>query len=85
MSKKEKRADKPQVLGFVGVGLDNKDGHQRVTQAEHFVLLGGSAETHEHMQDVVIYFNESLEKSGKRLEETEPDEALDMLREALDR
>jgi hypothetical protein len=85
MPKKEQSADKPQVLGFIGVGLDNKDGHQRVTQADHFVLLGGSAETHEQMQDVAIHFNESLEKRGKRLEEAEPREALDLLREALDR
>lgn len=85
MSKKEKGTDKPQLLGFLGVGLDSKDGHKRVTQADHFVLLGGSAETHEHMQDVAIYFNESLEKRGKRLQETEPDEALDLLRDALDR
>jgi hypothetical protein len=84
MPKKEKSADKPQVVGFIGVGLDNKDGHQRLTQADHFVLLGGSAETHEHMQDVAIHFNESLEKRGKRLEETEPSEAIDLLREALD-
>lgn len=85
MSKKEKSAQQAEVVGFVGVGLDNGDGHQRITRADNFVLLGGSAETHERMQDTAIYFNESLEKRGKRLQETEPSEALDLLREALDR
>jgi len=85
MANKEKRAQQAQVLGFVGVGLDNGDGHQRLTQADNFVLLGGSAETHERMQDAAIYFNEALEKRGKRLQETETREALDLLREALDR
>ena len=83
-SKREQSEQQAKVVGFVGVGLDNDDGHQRITRSENFVLLGGSAQTHEHMQDTVIYFNESLEKRGKRLEETEPKEALDLLREALD-
>jgi len=65
------------VVGFVGVGLDKGDGHQRLTRADHFVLLGGSEETHGHMQDVVVYFNETLQRRGKRLEETESQEALD--------
>ena len=73
-----------QVVGFLGVGLDG-DGHRRVTECDHFLLVGGSAETHERMQDVSIYFNEELEKRGKRLQDAEAKEALDLLREALDR
>ncbi len=73
------------VAGFLGVGLDNQDEHQRLTRAENFVLLGGSAETHERMQDTAIHFNEALRQRGKTLQETEPEEALDLLREALDR
>jgi hypothetical protein len=84
MAKKTKR-EEVQVLGFLGVGLDNKDGHCRLTQNENFLLAGGSAETHEKMQDASIYFNEKLEQRGKPLQETEPQEAIDLLREALDR
>ena len=73
-----------EVVGFLGVGLDNKDGHQRVTQSEHFFLIGGSAETHERMQDTAIRFAVSLDERGKKLEETSVDEALDLLRDALD-
>ena len=67
-----------------GGQVDNEDGHQRITNNEHFLLIGGSAETHERMQDVSIHFNEELQKRGKRLEETEPQEAADLLRDALE-
>ncbi len=82
---KKAKGKKAEVVGFLGVGLDNQDGHQRVTHNENFLLVGGSAETHERMQDVSIYFNEQLGERGKRLEEAEPQEAVDLLREALER
>jgi hypothetical protein len=81
---RKKDRNKSEVIGFLGVGLDNQDGHQRVTRSEHFLLLGGSGETHERMQDVVVKFGESLRRRGKTLPETEPDEAVDLLRDALD-
>lgn len=84
MAKKAKQTQ-AEVVGFLGVGLDNEDGHQRLTQNNHFLLVGGSAETHERMQDVSIRFNESLDKRGKRLQDTEVAEALDLLRDALER
>jgi hypothetical protein len=84
MAKKAKKAQ-AEVVGFLGVGLDSEDGHQRITNNENFLLVGGSAETHERMQDVSIYFNEELGKRGKRLRDAEVKEALDLLREALDR
>ena len=47
MKRKTKQGeDGPQLVGFLGVGLDNADGHDRITRSEHFVLLGGAAETH---------------------------------------
>jgi hypothetical protein len=82
--KNQKDTTDGRVVGFVGVGLDNKDGHQRLTQSEHFFLVGGSAETHEHMQDVAIRFAEALARSGKRLQDTPIQETLDMLNEARD-
>jgi hypothetical protein len=75
---------RPTIGGFLGVGLDNKDGHQRLTRSEHFLLVGGSAETHERMQDTAIRFGEALRKRGKTLHETSTEEALDLLRESLD-
>ena len=73
------------IVGFVGVGLDNRDGHQRVTRSEHFLLMGGSEETHEKMQDTAIRFGEALGRKGKTLGETSLEEAVDLLRESIDR
>ena len=83
MSNREE-GERPEVLGFLGVGLDNKDGHQRLTHSEHFLLIGGSEETHEHMQDTAIHFDEALKKRGKTLNEASAEEVLDLLRESLE-
>lgn len=82
MAKKTKQSQ-PQVVGFLGVGLDNADGHQRITRSEEFLLIGGSAETHERMQDTAIHFEERLKRKGKALRETSPAEAIDLLRESM--
>jgi hypothetical protein len=81
---KNDQRDEPEVLGFLGIGLDNKDGHKRITQSECFVLFGGSETTHERMQDAAIRFEESLRNRGKQLKETCPEEAAELLREALE-
>lgn len=74
---------KGSVTGFVGVGLDQQDETRRLTESEHFLLVGGSAETHERMQDVAIRFDEKLKGRGKRLQDASPEEALDLLRDAI--
>ena len=76
---------KTEVVGFFGVGLDGKDGHARITRSEHFFLVGGSEETHERMQDVAIHVTESLKTKGKRLQDAEIQELLDLVQMALDR
>lgn len=70
---------KPKILG---VGLDNEDGHTRLTRAENFTLYGGSEETHGKMQETAIKVNEQLTKRGKRLEDCSPREVADMIFEA---
>jgi hypothetical protein len=70
-----------QVVGFLGVGLDG-DGHRRVTECDHFLLVGGSQATHERMQETAIRFGEALDRRGKRLAEVSPEEAVDLLRDA---
>jgi len=74
--------DRLRVLGLLGVGLDNDDGHQRLTRSESFLLVGGSAETHERMQETAIKFEEGLERRGKSLADAEVAEVIDLLHEA---
>jgi hypothetical protein len=66
---------------ILGLGLDNQDGHVRVTQGENFHLLGGSQDTHEQMQEQAIKFNEKLNNRGKTLEQVTKEEFIDLARE----
>ena len=83
--KKPKKKVEPTIVGVVGLGLDGADGHRRMTRTEEMVLVGGSAETHERMQETAIRFAEALEKRGLRLRDTPAREAADILREAIER
>ncbi len=80
MADKKKR-NSPEVLGFLGVGLDNDDGHKRLTRSESFLLVGGSEETHERMQETAIKFDEALDKRGKTLRETTVEEIIEIFYE----
>ena len=66
---------------LLGLGLDNQDGHTRITRGENFHLLGGSQETHEVMQDKCIRFNEKLQARGKHMGELARQEFLDIAAE----
>jgi hypothetical protein len=72
------------VLGLLGVGLDNRDEHKRITRSEEMLLVGGSQETHAQMQDVAIRFSQSLRKRGKKLKDASVEEVLDLLHKASD-
>lgn len=76
MSKKKK---KPAVAGLLGVGLDNDDGHKRVTTGEQFAIVGGSAETHEKMTETVVKTFEELKSRGKHIHEVGKRELADIL------
>ena len=53
---------------LLGLGLDCKDGHVRITKGDNFRLYGGSKKTHEVMQEKAIKFNEHLGKRKKNLD-----------------
>ncbi len=72
MSRKSNRAK------IIGLGLDNKDGHIRVTRSTIFDLYGGSEETHARMQESCIKFTERLDQRHKRLEELPSTELHDL-------
>jgi hypothetical protein len=66
--KKKKPASAPRAALF-GVGLDNQDGHKRITTGEQFAILGGSEET----------TFEELKSRGKNLHQVEPSELAEIL------
>ena len=59
---------------LLGLGLDNKDGHTRITTGENFKLIGGSEETHGTMQEKAIKMNEQLKSRGKTLDTVDHEE-----------
>lgn len=63
---------------LLGMGLDCKDGHVRVTKGKNFTLLGGSEETHEMMQEKAIKFNEHLNKRRKSIDDISEKEFKDI-------
>ena len=71
MTGKSKQRKKAWLLGL---GLDNKDGHTRITTGENFNLVGGSEETHGVMQEKAIKMNEHLKRRGKTLEQISHEE-----------
>ena len=79
MKKGKKRSSHPRKAGLLGVGLDNDDGHKRITTGDKFAILGGSAETHERMTETVVKTFEELKSRGKTLERVEPVELAEIL------
>ena len=67
---------------MLGLGLDNRDGHRRITRGDNFYLVGGSEETHEKMTETAIKVNEKISRKGKRLADLSPEEFADLIREA---
>ncbi len=64
---------------LLGVGLDNEDGHRRLTRAEKFSIVGGSEETHDRMTETLVKTFEDLSRKGKALEETEKNELSELI------
>jgi hypothetical protein len=77
--KKATRRRKPKPAHLLGVGLDNEDGHKRLTSAEQFTIVGGSDETHGRMTETVIKTFEELKSRGKKLEVVEPQELAEII------
>lgn len=63
---------------LLGLGLDSKDGHARITKGKNFRLYGGSEETHDVMQEKAVKFNEQLDKKGKTLDNITKEEFYDI-------
>jgi hypothetical protein len=81
-SKPTRKKRQPKIAGIVGLGLDNADGHKRITTGDKFVLVGGSQETHEQMTETVVKTFEELKRRDKQLESLDPRELAEILDKA---
>ncbi len=66
---------------LLGLGLDGRDGHHRITRGEELLIVGGSQETHERMQEHAIKVREKLDSRGKTLTDCTLDEVREIFRE----
>ncbi|HTX64826.1 MAG TPA: hypothetical protein VMD31_03580 [Opitutaceae bacterium] len=80
-----KRKKKAGIQALLGFGLDNADGHKRITTGEKFAIFGGSEETHERMTETVLKTFEELKQRGKPLEAVEPKELREIIEQAKPR
>lgn len=68
--------------GLIGLGLDNTDGHKRVTTGAQFAIVGGSEETHARMTETVVKTFEELKHRGKQLSQVERTELAEIIHKA---
>ncbi len=79
-SKASKKRPRPRavVQALLGIGLDGKDGHVRITKGQNVILFGGSKETHEKMQEFAIRLDERMKAKGKAFGFVSPKELRDL-------
>lgn len=83
MTKKKKTPARR--AGLLGIGLDNDDGHKRITRAEQFAIVGGSEETHGRMTETALKTFEELKSRGKHLHQVEAEELAEILHKSTPR
>jgi hypothetical protein len=81
----KKRKTTAPKAALVGIGLDNRDGHKRLTTGEQFAIVGGSAETPERATETLIKTFEELKTRGKSLEKVERQELVEILQKSTPR
>ena len=70
---------------LLGIGLDNTDGHKRLTRADKFSIVGGSEENHERMTETLVKTFETLDRKGKTLEKVEKKELTEIIQSSTPR
>jgi hypothetical protein len=83
--KKVPRRRKAKPDHLLGIGLDNEDGHKRLTAAEQFTIVGGSDETHGRVTETFIKTFEELKSRGKKLQAVEPQELAEIIHKSMPR
>ncbi len=82
---KKKKGKSKAKSALLGLGLDNQDGHKRITSGEQFAILGGSEETHARLTETALKTMEHLKQKGKSLDEVEADELAEILHKSTPR
>jgi hypothetical protein len=67
------------IVHILGIGLDNRDGHTRLTRAEQFTVAGGSEETHERLTETLVKTCENLERRGRSLSDADTREIAELI------
>jgi hypothetical protein len=67
------------IVHILGLGLDGRDGHKRLTRAEQFSVVGGSEETHDRMTETLVKTCEDLRRKGRSLNDSRPDEVAELI------
>lgn len=78
MRSKKGRTDRAVKGALVGIGMDNTDGHKRITKGPGIIVVGGSKETHEKLTERAIKFSEEAARRGKEVSDLSPREAQDI-------
>ena len=71
----EPRRLKAAIIGF---GLDNRDSQHRLSTGDECLLVGGSAETHAEMLEILLRLESELDRRGQRLGEISPPDLADI-------
>ena len=71
----EPRRLKAAIIGF---GLDGRDSQNRLSTGEECLLVGGSAETHAEMLEILLRLESELDRRGQRLGEVSPSDLADI-------
>jgi hypothetical protein len=77
--KKTPNRRKTKSAHLLGLGLDNQDGHKRLTSGEQFTIVGGSEETHTRTTETFIKTFEELKSRGKHLHAVELQELAEII------
>ncbi len=59
---------------IIGFGLDGRDSLRRLSTGDECVLVGGSAETHAEMLEIMLRLESELDRRNCRLGDVTPDE-----------
>jgi hypothetical protein len=63
---------------IIGFGLDGDDSPHRLSHGEHCLLVGGSAETHAEMLEIMLRLEAELERRGRKLADVNPTELVEI-------